>query len=247
MGNKEKSNTKIFNFFKWILVINVCIILVFLLLLMRNFIILNELAEKGKISSIEENLYTKRILINKDQIWRTEKYFLDNKALIKNVCIEIDSGNVIYNMISYYEGEKQIDYFVSDDDEKVYTISNTKGVDKLFEDVTYRKVLSFENLWHLIKSCAAARIKNVKCNGIDCYKISGKCLGLENNEGELYWYIDKETGLFVREYGRNSVKNDIENGTDIYNMLEDYTYEFGCVTEENFVIPNVEEYKFFED
>lgn len=247
MENKEKSNSKIFVFFKWMLIINIIIIVLFIIWTMRNFIILNELSEKGKIRNIDDNVYTKRTLVNESQVWKTEKFLLGDKALLKNICIDIDSGNVILNSISYFEGNKKTDYFITGDNEKIYTTSSTKGVEDVFEDATYRKVLSFENLWHLIKSSAAARIKSVKCNGIECYKISGKCLGLENNDGEVYWYIDKETGLFVREYGRNSVNNDLETGQSIYNMLEDYVYEYGSVIEDDFTIQNVEEYRFIEN
>ena len=49
----------------------------------------------------------------------------------------------------------------------------------------------------------------------------------------------------MREYGRNStVKKDVEK--DVYNMFEEYTYEFGNVKEDDFVLPDLSGYEKIE-
>ena len=49
----------------------------------------------------------------------------------------------------------------------------------------------------------------------------------------------------IREYGRNStVQKDVEK--DVYNMFEEYVYEFGEVKEEDFILPDLSEYEKIE-
>ena len=241
---KDNKSLNVFKFFKYLLMINIIILVLFLVHFVRNIIILNDLTEKGSIYNYSNNFYAKYVSVSQNDYEVIEKYYLSDKEMYIFTSVDKNLKDEISKHTIYYDGEKRIDLIEVPGENKKYMLEeNPEHLS--YDGFIYRKNLNFENTWHLIKAAAASRIKSVVCNEIECYKISGKCVGLEHNEGELYWYIDKETGLFMREYGRNStVQKDVEK--DVYNMFEEYTYEFGNVKEDDFVLPDLSGYEKIE-
>ena len=241
---KDNKSLNVFKFFKYLLMINIIILVLFLVHFVRNIIILNDLTEKGSIYNYSNNFYAKYVSVSQNDYEVIERYYLSNKEMYVFTSVDKNLKDEISKHTIYYDGEKRIDLIEVPGENKKYMLEeNPEHLS--YDGFIYRKNLNFENTWHLIKAAAASRIKSVVCNEIECYKISGKCVGLEHNEGELYWYIDKETGLFMREYGRNStVKKDVEK--DVYNMFEEYTYEFGNVKEDDFILPDLSGYEKIE-
>ena len=241
---KDNKSLNVFKFFKYLLMINIIILVLFLVHFVRNIVILNDLTEKGSIYNYSNNFYAKYVSVSQNDYEVIEKYYLSDKEMYIFTSVDKNLKDEISKHTIYYDGEKRIDLIEVPSENKKYMLE--ENPERLsYDGFIYRKNLNFENKWHLIKAAAASRIKSVVCNEIECYKISGKCVGLEHNEGELYWYIDKETGLFMREYGRNStVQKDVEK--DVYNMFEEYTYEFGNVKEDDFVLPDLSGYEKIE-
>lgn len=241
---KNDKSLGVIKFFKYLLIINVIILVLFLIHFVRNIIILNDLTEKGSVYNYSNNFYAKYVSVSQNDYEVIERYYLPNKEMYVFTSVDKNLKDEISRQIIYCDGEKRIDLIeVPGENKKYMQEENPKQLS--YDGFIYRKNLNFENTWHLVKAAAASRIKSVVCNENECYKISGKCVGLENNEGEAYWYIDKETGLFIREYGRNStVQKDVEK--DVYNMFEEYTYEFGEVKEEDFILPDLSEYEKIE-
>ena len=241
---KDNKSLNVFKFFKYLLMINIIILVLFLVHFVRNIVILNDLTEKGSIYNYSNNFYAKYVSVSQNDYEVIEKYYLSDKEMYIFTSVDKNLKDEISKHTIYYDGEKRIDLIEVPGENKKYMLEeNPEHLS--YDGFIYRKNLNFENTWHLIKAAAASRIKSVVCNEIECYKISGKCVGLEHNEGELYWYIDKETGLFMREYGRNStVQKDVEK--DVYNMFEEYTYEFGNVKEDDFVLPDLSGYEKIE-
>lgn len=94
-----------------------------------------------------------------------------------------------------------------------------------------------KNIWELLLNVLGARITTAKVNGKECYKIDdfyGSDM-LHLVEGRRNIYIEKDTGLLIRTFG-GSVTND--KGT--FTIVNDYLYEFGTVTDDNFIEPKVE-------
>ena len=241
---KDNKSLNVFKFFKYLLMINIIILVLFLVHFVRNIVILNDLTEKGSIYNYSNNFYAKYVSVSQNDYEVIEKYYLSDKEMYIFTSVDKNLKDEISKHTIYYDGEKRIDLIEVPSENKKYMLE--ENPERLsYDGFIYRKNLNFENTWHLIKAAAASRIKSVVCNEIECYKISGKCVGLEHNEGELYWYIDKETGLFMREYGRNStVQKDVEK--DVYNMFEEYTYEFGNVKEDDFILPDLSGYEKIE-
>ena len=241
---KDNKSLNVFKFFKYLLMINIIILVLFLVHFVRNIVILNDLTEKGSIYNYSNNFYAKYVSVSQNDYEVIERYYLPNKEMYVFTSVDKNLKDEISKHTIYYDGEKRIDLIEVPGENKKYMLEeNPEHLS--YDGFIYRKNLNFENKWHLIKAAAASRIKSVVCNEIECYKISGKCVGLEHNEGELYWYIDKETGLFMREYGRNSTaKKDVEK--DVYNMFEEYTYEFGNVKEDDFILPDLSGYEKIE-
>ena len=79
-------------------------------------------------------------------------------------------------------------------------------------------------------------------NGKECYVLKYKYEKPQNYE---IW-IDKDTGLPIKEVRREAEKSFFA-GTDIVkqirDMVEEYTYEFGIVTDEDVSIPDLSEYE----
>ena len=94
-------------------------------------------------------------------------------------------------------------------------------------------------------------IKRITLNGVDTdnygsnkeyYVLTSQ---FDRNKRWEIW-IDKETGLVIKEINRDSEKSFI-TGTDIVKEINDtvisYNYEFNVVTDEDVEVPDLSEYK----
>ena len=90
-----------------------------------------------------------------------------------------------------------------------------------------------------------ARIRSVEQNEKDCYEVTYVYSSniLMPAEGEFAIYIEKETGLTVKNKNGAIVN---ENGTE-EPIVIDYEYKFDSVTDEDLVEPDISEYKIQEN
>lgn len=227
----KKYNRK-FNILKLILV--VCLIIV-VGLITRKAIIITTLFNKAEDYKNMSNYYTTYYQYDSNNIEILESFNKDGKYLKTLKTIEKRTGKIVSKLTETYNGEKTNLYIDSQNEKKV--ILDTKpNVIMPFEAKNY--YLYFDSNWDFIKSCIFSNVKNVECNGVDCYRFTDLYNSqLANFKYENYVYIDKNTGLAIRSLG-----GIISDNSTSYNVIIDFYYGFNTVIDEDLVEPNIEEY-----
>ena len=220
----KKYNKKL-KIFKIILLIISVLILTFLGLTFRKMIIIKDLNEKASKYVDMNNYYIKIINDSGATSTITEYYSKeDNAILLLNTTIK--STGETRKLTNYYKGEKVNTYIESGEDKVALLDSN--GLPSKINIIT----LDYgDNLWNLFQQAVATSIKNGENNAKHCYILS---LG-KNSE----IYIEKDTGLRIKAKEGLTVD---QNGNQS-PMIVEYYYEFGNVSDNIFIEPNITEYK----
>ena len=205
---------------RMLIIVIVLIILIVLALFLRKAIIISSLENKAEEYANSNNFYMKKITYTGD-VTTNEYYKKDDKTLMKMQTI-MDEKVADATMV---ENNGKMNFFLEVGDKKVA---------KLDQDLTYNCEISYldtENLWELLKISMFSRVDSVMFNGKECYRVINDS-GIITNE--IMMYIDKETGLIVREVY-------VVSNEDV-DYISDYEYSFDTVKDEDVVGPNVTEY-----
>lgn len=199
-----------------ILLIIIAIIALFLGLTIRKFIILKEISKKASQYDNITNYYEK---------------VLDSSGMdIEYFCKENKSKKIITD---YKEGTRKLTMYNNGKEVNTYVIEpNGIKVASLGSNISFSEpnILGFRfdgNFWHWVKLVINSNISITELNGKECYYING---GLLTNT-----YIEKETGLILKM--QNGIRSD---GSE--PIILEYYYEFGNVTDDDFIEPNILEY-----
>lgn len=232
----KKYNKKFKHMKFFIIFILLLVIITFTVSTTRKYLILSNCYEK-LYNVREANNYHYRIDgYSEDAIYSQEIYRKDDKYLY--ICSVYDKNNhkVIYpmDMILYYDGQKT--YWYSEDDVSNTKVYFTTDYNK-FEDLLVPEKQNFSEI--LLRSIFS-RINTEIVNGKECYRIIPS--SIVNSEkfsfGNNIQYIDKDTGIPLRSISTNA--------SNTYNGMSEHSIEFNTVTDEDLVVPNVEEYKQIE-
>lgn len=199
-----------------LLLIIIAIIALFLGLTIRKFIIFKELSKRALQYDNITNYYEKVV----DSSGMDIEYF----------CKENKSKKIITD----YKGEtRKLTMYNNSKEVNTYVIEpNGNKVARLGSKTSFSEpnVLGFRfdgDFWYWAKLLIASNISTTELNGKECYYING---GLLTNT-----YIEKETGLILK----------MQNGTmsdGSEPIIQEYYYEFGTVTDNDFIEPNISEY-----
>ncbi|MCI9087602.1 MAG: hypothetical protein HFJ32_03495 [Clostridia bacterium] len=98
--------------------------------------------------------------------------------------------------------------------------------------------LCTENIIHLLLNAVITSVQSKSLNGDECYLINN-FKGLHINCYEKGVYINKENGLVM-----GSTEYEVDYGDGIKRKVigNEVEYEFGTVTEEDFIEPDISEY-----
>ena len=220
----KKYNKKL-KIFKIILLIISIIIIAFLGLTFRKMIIIKDLNEKAS-KYVDMNNYYIKITNDSGAASTITEYYSkeDNAILLLNTTIK--STGESRKLINYYKGEKVNTYIESEEDKIALLDSN--GLPNKINIIT----LDYgDKTWNLFQQAVATSIKNGEYNGKECYVLS---LG-KNSEV----YVEKDTGLRIKAKEGTTVD---QNGKEL-PMVVEYYYEFGNVSDNIFIEPNITEYK----
>lgn len=198
------------------------IIIIYGIIVIRNTFILANLVNKTSNIWNSNNMHTTIYAHSGKRLSIVDTYYKDGKSLTKMTTYD---RNEIIKMIGYNDENKN-EMYVEQAGNKVAFV-NSNPVKVIITPHMY-----FSNRFELIFRAATSIISSSKCNGEDCYFID--TWGLKE-------YYSKKTGLTVREM---NVISTTEDGT--FNGVTDYKYEFGKVTEEDFVLPDISEYQIIE-
>lgn len=217
----------------------------FLGVYLYKFIIFNNIINKADKTLQTNNFYKETAeILDDDQALIIKNYYKDGKY--KSVLSRYsEEGEEIFSTI--YTSVNSDEVISVDEENKKVTIE--KGE---FAKLQSRE----ENLKHVsfisnIKDSIIAKLGTSFMMSIDTdtYEIGKEYYILRNQfekNNRLEIWIDKETGLPLKEINRSTTKTFFP-GTDIVrkisNSSQEYRYKFGIVTDEDVKVPNLEEYE----
>lgn len=207
----EKKKIKLW---KKVLIVVAIALILFIIIIMRKFIILSNLENISK-DIINSNNYYARIYSISSQgniITMNESYNKDSKYL---TTIKIYGTNITEERgINFYKNQDDIIQIIKVGETKIAFLNNDTIAGNTQINAYYNYKM---NIWNKLILSIFSRIPTEQCNNKECYLI-------EIAKDYKMW-IDKQTGLIVREINNNAV-------TDFY-------YEFDVVKDEDIVKPDI--------
>jgi hypothetical protein len=214
------------------------IIILFILIIARKFIILKTIYNKQNNYIDSTNFQYKNTIYAEDTIITLEWYRLNNK-FIEISTLGSGTDKKLDNIISYYNGDsynRYIECFNANSSD-IYEKTAYLNCKNDFNDLpSISSAFWIEDTSQLITLSIFSSITSETFNEKPCYRIIDRSLGTTSN---IIYYIDKETGLLMRKI---SDGYEHENGTSSGNII-DFTYKFDCVTEDDFIEPDINEYQ----
>lgn len=194
-------------------------VIIYLAFVIRNFVIFSSLDSKKNKNWNSDNYHVTRHYYNGDRLNIYDIKYKDGKYLSENISLSLDG---ITKLIEYSDGNITNMYFESEYG-KIAKLNVETSIPPYVDETL------LNTLFNRIMLSVIFNVKEEKCNGLNCYYIFGE--GYKE-------YIDKDTGLCVR---RADVITKNDSGT--FNNLVDHQYEFGTVTDEDLVPPDLSEYE----
>lgn len=209
------SKKKIFKIIGMILLIVIVLVLIHTI---RNYIIISDLQEKVEKYLDSTNYYIKSIATeNGGTIVTMEYYRKDNKEV---VFLERNLNGEISKISMYNNGER-IDTFAENKEVKTAQLNSANLM-----SINIISPLETTNKWQTFLGSIFANVKSTNYNGKDCYIVKN-FMSLPSDYNAKT-YIEKDTGLFVKEIQKES-SNEKE-------------YEFDNVDDSIFVEPDISQY-----
>ena len=209
------SKKKIFKIIGMILLIVIVLVLIHTI---RNYIIISDLQEKVEKYLDSTNYYIKSIATeNSGTIVTMEYYRKDNKEV---VFLERNLNGEISKISMYNNGER-IDTFAENKEVKTAQLNSANLM-----SINIISPLETTNKWQTFLGSIFANVKSTNYNEKDCYIVKN-FMSLPSDYNAKT-YIEKDTGLFVKEIQKES-SNEKE-------------YEFDNVDDSIFVEPDISQY-----
>lgn len=237
----KKFNKKI-NILKLIISL---ILVVFIILTARKVIIISSLSKNAENTINTSNYHTVTYSYYLEDYSKTEVFSLGNKKKIITTQRKDNGINKITIFARKNESSSENDkkYIANiyrevkdEKDGKIEKVVNLNQEIEIF--VNPQNVTKTENYLQLFVYSILSSVKDTTFNGEECYYISN--FKSVNNNLEEGMYVNKSTGLPI-----SSIAYEYKNpdGTRGRVPTSDYIYEFNVVKEEEFVEPNIDEYK----
>lgn len=195
-------------------------LIIYVIIVGRRTVIMTSLSEKAKENQAYNNYYAKLYSYRGDSLTVIESY---NKGedYLTTITRAVDN-NQIQKIIHYKKGNEQI--ILTEVDGKKYIQDSKEIINGQIIPVTYVSDGLLANMQYAF----FIGIDKTYCNGKECYIIKGD---------SYERYIDKETGLAVREIEKSN--KEITRQTDI---VVDYKYEFNTVKDSDIAKPDITGY-----
>ena len=221
------------------------ILLVIFILYMNKFIKINSIMSNANKNLKSQNYYSeKQEMLGNGEVAIGKLYYKDGKYKCVNE-IYSDEENKIQSIIY---GEVGTDERIEINEENKTKIVRKGEISKIFNTEENIKCYRFREQERnsLIANLGKAYIMSIDT---DTYDVGKEYYILRNQfEQDQRWevWIDKETGLVIREIQRDGEKRFIV-GTDIVKEVRDctsmYKYKFDIITDEDVKIPDDITYK----
>lgn len=205
--NREVKYIKKFNIkFKILRNILLAIVIIFMVIILRRFIILSDIGNKFQQTiRNDSNYYMSRVTYSKDNIQVVKRYYDKGKKLlmIDNYAQDIKK----LSHVIYVNGDEKI--FIAGNQENNYLMEFSENIERMFDirPMTYIDENYVSNFISNLHKAITSTIDEVELYGKKCYII-------KNNDKEDF--IDAETGLLIKYRSIDG--------------MQDYSYEFNKVT-----------------
>lgn len=196
----------------------------------RKMVIIANLQKKAKQYANCTNYYMRLRLYEGDKIILYEGYNIKEKYL-RTMRSVTEQEEAISKMIVGYDGKNKTTYIESKEG-KIAILNSYHTLMAGLESYAYT-----DNWGQLFIKALTASVKTRECNGKRCYFITS----IFNIDGGTY--VDKETGLVVRECSGKLTNSDTK---ETVNTILDYQYEFNTVTQSDLQQPDITQYKIVE-
>ena len=193
------------------------IMLIYFAVVVRRTIIMVQLSEKANANRTIDNYYARLYSYQGDTLIITETFNNGEDYLTKMNWYSKSIPD--RKLIFYKKGDEKIN--LSEVGDKKYTLNNENMIGTKVNPITFTTNGFLANLQYAF----IIGIDATYCNGKQCYIIKGN--GYER-------YIDKETGLAVREISKSSKNYSRDN-----DMVVDYKYEFDVVKDNDIQKPDI--------
>lgn len=247
-NNKENKEKKKMKLWKKILIVIAVILLIFIAIVLRKFIILNDIDNKvSEYENNQNNIYSKVVSTISEHTIQVECYIKDD--IIKYVFEKTDKDGTKTRLIQItYPHERKL--YAEDSNTKVMRVykeeAPVRGSHIETEaPATISTIANFAysmSIPERIINSICTSIKSVEVNGKECYELSNVFGSnyMESKDVKIMAYAEKETGLPVKYI---EIVN--ENGQEVENVTE-YEYKFNCVTDEDLAEPDESQYELQE-
>lgn len=205
---------------KFLKFIILALIIIYVIIVGRRTFIMTSLSEKAKENQAYNNYYARLYSYQGDTLTITESYNKGEDYL--TTMTRVVNNNQIQKIIHYKKGNEQIT--LTEVDGKKYIQDSKEILGGQIRPVTYVSDGLLANMQYAF----IIGIDKTYCNGKECYIIKGD---------SYERYIDKETGLAVREIDKSN--KEITRQTDI---VVDYKYEFNTVKDSDITKPDTTGY-----
>ena len=226
-SNKEVKYLKKYNQKLQVLkVILILVIAIFIIRAGRNAIIVLNLTNKAEKFESSDCYYKKTTIYDDQQLTFIQIYNKGKNGYCAMQTINSDQNDIIKE---YKKGNSKNVYAENEYSKNVYLNSNSTFLED-FGTINYLNKMSTLEFLQIVLT---SNIKSKICNGKECYYIA-----------EYYSsYIDKETGLLVR----NTTAATISPNGDTTDNIIDYRYSFDDFNDKIFEEPDISEYKIIEE
>lgn len=221
-------------------IIILIIILAFAISAVRKMYIVGDLYNKAEQIVKNTNYHREIASMSEGNFTKTEIWATDNK--IKMILKKFENDKIeireVYGTKKGRMENSDIDAYIINE----YTTINGEKTAKLNHEVQIsvapQNPFYVENKFQLFLFAIPTSIKRTTFDGKECYYIINYKEPFSMNETGMY--LDKETGLPISYAGYET--EFIDSGVGRIPAAE-YKYEFNTVTEDNFVEPDLSEYK----
>ena len=216
------------------------IALIAFIIFLNNFLKINSIMNKADKSLQSNNFYKETTqMLGNNETSVTKEYYKDGKY--KSIWMIYSDNGVETKMIEYAN---------SNSDERTYIYETEKKAVIEKGDISEMKNDNIKNVPFVTsRNSLFAKIGTTFVYSIDTdtYDYGKEYYVLKNRSESNRWeiWIDKETGLPIREITRGGAKS-FFTGTDVVKEVRDtiqtYKYEFDTVTDEEVEVPDLSNY-----
>ncbi len=217
----------------------VTIILICFIMFFNNFIKINTIINRAEKSLQSNNFYkeTSQMLID-GETFITKEYYKDGKY--KSVYQVYTDSGVETQMIEYTNTDTDERIYINETEKKA--VIEKGELSKIKNNIKYVPFVINRN--SLSKKIGTTFTYTID---VDTYDYGKEYYILRNKKENARWeiWIDKETGLPIKEINRNAIKT-FYTGTNVVREVKDmvleYNYEFNKVTDEDVDVPDLSGY-----